>query len=177
MKEIFRDVVGYEGLYEVSTCGRVFSKKKTVPTKHGSTRSYPKKEMKLQENENGYLTVTLCKQGKRKVIPVHRLVAFAFIPNPSSKPQVNHIDENKKNNNIDNLEWVTNKENHDYGTARQRNVVNTSIPVVMIDAGKEIVFKSMSDAERAGHASVGGISACCRGKQKTAGGYQWRYLA
>lgn len=177
MCEQMRDVVGYEGLYEVSSYGRVFSKEKTVPTKNGYTRSYPYKEMKQQVNENGYLTVTLCKQGKRKVIPVHRLVALAFIPNPNGKPQVNHIDEDKKNNMLSNLEWVTNKENHDYGTARQRNVINTSIPVIAIDGDREVVFKSMSDAERAGYARTKGISRCCSGKQKTAGGYQWRYLA
>lgn len=113
--EEWRDIKGYEGLYQVSNLGRVKSL-----ARHKKNRG---KLQKVEETiriptveKNGYARVDLSKDGKRKMYCVHRLVAEAFVPNCENKPQVNHIDENRSNNNANNLEWVTNKENCNYGT-------------------------------------------------------------
>lgn len=106
MEEIWRPVVGYEGLYEVSSYGRV--------------RRVNKGLLKLQ-NVKGYNQVCLYKCGIRKIIKVHRMVAIAFIPNPDNLPQVNHRDEVKSNNCVENLEWCDNKYNNNYGTKIERH--------------------------------------------------------
>jgi len=175
-KEEWRDVVGYEGLYEVSNLGSVASKQKTVMAKNGTTRSYPRRKLKQYENSSGYMRVHLCKDGSSKMVLVHRIVAMAFVDNPSSKPFVNHLDENKQNNRADNLEWVTNDENLNYGTGRLKNAISESVPVLMIDGDKRMVFQSATFAERAGYASSNAIQNCCAGRQKTAGGFRWQYL-
>lgn len=121
--EVWKDIEGYEGLYQVSTCGNIKSLAK--PRKNGNGRSYIQKEKLLKQTftSTGYKKVELYKDGKRKGFKVHRLVAIAFIPNPDNKPEVNHIDGNKINNNIDNLEWVTSSENsiHAYETGLSPN--------------------------------------------------------
>ena len=99
--EIFRDIKGYEGKYQITSWGRVFNVDK-------------QKFIKLEMHDKGYLRVDLYdKSGKRKHHKVHRLVAKAFVENPNGLPQVNHIDGNPKNNSFTNLEWTTNKENRD----------------------------------------------------------------
>lgn len=120
--EVWKDIEGYEGLYQVSTCGNV----KSLPKiRRNGTGTYIQKErlLKPSNTSTGYKKVELCKDGKRKGFKVHRLVAIAFIPNPDNKPEVNHIDGNKINNNIDNLEWVTSSENsiHAYETGLNSN--------------------------------------------------------
>ena len=121
--EVWKDIEGYEGLYQVSTCGNIKSLAKS--RKNGNGRYYIQKEKLLKQSftTTGYKKVELYKDGKRKSFKVHRLVAIAFIPNPDNKPEVNHIDGNKINNNIDNLEWVTSSENsiHAYETGLSPN--------------------------------------------------------
>ena len=121
--EVWKDIEGYEGVYQVSTCGNIKSLAK--PRKNGNSRCYIQKEKLLKQSftSTGYKKVELYKDGKRKSFKVHRLVAIAFIPNPDNKPEVNHIDGNKINNNIDNLEWVTSSENtiHAYETGLSPN--------------------------------------------------------
>lgn len=109
MEEIWKDVVHYEGLYEVSNLGRVRSTStKKIKPQHSN---YNKKT-----GQGGYMVVNLWKFNKGKNEYVHRLVAMAFIPNPNNLPQVNHKDEVKTNNEASNLEWVTSKQNNNYGT-------------------------------------------------------------
>ena len=106
MEEIWKDIEGYEGLYQVSNLGRV----KSLAKKAG-TSNRTEKIIKNNVTRYGYYLNTLCKDGVVSYKSTHRLVAQAFIPNPQSKPTVNHIDGNRKNNNVSNLEWCTQQEN------------------------------------------------------------------
>lgn len=118
-EEIWKDIIGYEGLYQVSSLGRVRSL-----DRYDSNNHFLKgRILKLSANGKGYLKVALNSNGKAKTYSVHRLVLQSFIPNPDNLPQVNHKDENKTNNNVDNLEWCDNSYNLNYGTRkiRERN--------------------------------------------------------
>jgi hypothetical protein len=106
-----RPVVGWEGFYEVSDDGRVYSMARTVEKSDGTTKALPGREMCRTANSKGYLYVSLSRPGARKSARVHRLVAEAFIPNPERKAEVNHIDGNRANPRLDNLEWTTRSEN------------------------------------------------------------------
>ena len=111
--EIWKNIVGYEGKYQISNLGRV----KSLKDRYG----YRERILKPSTNKRGYKKVVLVKVGeKRKTFLVHRLVAEAFIPNPNNYSEVNHKDENPSNNNVDNLEWCTRKYNINYGTAIER---------------------------------------------------------
>ena len=114
MIEEWRPIEGYEGLYEVSNIGRVRSVDRFYYRLHKGKVLSPTKD------RYGYLTVTLNCNGKSKTIKIHRLVAQAFLPNPDNLPQVNHKDEDKTNNNVDNLEWCTAKYNVNFGTRQER---------------------------------------------------------
>ena len=110
MEEIWKDIKGYEGCYQVSSSGRIKSIERIVrgPSGNKKIKSRILKEFK---NQFGYYMVSLFKNGKHKNFQVHRLVAHSFILNPLNLPQVNHIDGNKENNCVDNLEWITNRDN------------------------------------------------------------------
>ena len=110
-KEIWKDIEGYVGLYQVSNLGRVRSLDRTIVYKEGKKHFYKGQILKQCRNKKGYLRVPLSTNDMRKTVIVHRLVATAFIPNPLSLPQVNHKDGNKANNSALNLEWVTGSEN------------------------------------------------------------------
>ena len=120
IEEIWRPVVGYEGLYEISSYGRVRSLDMYVKIGYGNDRLHKGKVLNPAKDTGGYLKVHLYCNGKQKTIDVHRLVAQAFLPNPDNLPQVNHKDEDKTNNNVTNLEFCTAKYNLSYGTARIR---------------------------------------------------------
>ena len=119
MIEEWRPVVGYEGLYEVSSYGRVRSVDRYVKVGYGSYRLHKGKVLSPAKNKYGYLAVNL-QAGNR--CNIHRLVAEAFIPNPDNLPQVNHKDEDKTNNSVDNLEWCSRKYNCNYGTRNIRRI-------------------------------------------------------
>lgn len=160
MKEEYRDIKGYEGLYQVSNLGNVkslkFGKEKIlIPTKKSC----------------GYLIVGLFKQGKRKFCLVHRLVAEAFIENTNKLPQVNHKDENKTNNQFTNLEWCDNKYNINYGTRTEK----TTKQVMCVETG--VVYPSAKEVERQLGFAQSNISNACNGKIKTCGGYTWKYVS
>ena len=117
-EEIWRPIVGYEGLYEVSSYGRVRSLDRYVKGK--SYRLHKGKVLSPGKNSRGYLSAVLSYNGKHKAITVHRLVAETFLPNPDNLPEINHKDEDKTNNSVDNLEWCDRSYNNNYGTARIR---------------------------------------------------------
>ena len=120
IEEIWRPVVGYEGLYEVSSYGKVRSLDRYVIDSLENKRFYKGKVLSPGIRPDGYLFVILSCNGKSKTINVHRLVAQAFIPNFDNLPMVNHKNEDKSNNRVDNLEWCNSKYNNNYGTARIR---------------------------------------------------------
>lgn len=156
MKEEWRDIEGYEGLYMVSNFGRVVSFQGCNP-----------RIMKLGMTRKGYQCVGLQKENQHKTCVVHRLVAKAFIPNPDNLPQVNHKDECKTNNRVDNLEWCTDKYNHNYGTyiERQRNSSPRNTPVLMFDLNGnfEKEFISAREAAREMNTNHALICHCCDG--------------
>lgn len=126
--EIWKDIPEYEGLYQVSNLGRVKSLERTIIRKNGIKQTIVERIMKPQPNSMGYLRVLLCKNGNSVQFFVHRLVAFAFIPNnnPTEKTLINHKDENPLNNHVDNLEWCNHSYNLNYGTCKERISVNVS---------------------------------------------------
>ena len=165
--DIWKSVDGYGGRYEVSNTGKVrslnYENMKIV------------RELKQCKHRKGYLLVLLYSNGKGKLVKVHRLVAEAFIPNPNNLPQVNHKDEDKTNNNVDNLEWCTNKYNANYGTKIKR----VSHPIIQLDKAGNVVahYSSLREASRQSGIHMRNIWRCCRQEngQKTAGGYVWKY--
>lgn len=170
-------VKGYEGLYEVSIDGEVRSLERI------DCRGQLRKEriLKPRKKRGGYLRVNLCRDGKVKTHPIHRLVAEAWLKNPDNLPCINHKDENPSNNHVSNLEFCTYQYNNTFGTAIQRRTEkNTngkkSIPVVALDKQGRIVhvFPSTREAGRNGF-NQGAVSACCRKVKKTYKGLIWLY--
>lgn len=178
MEEIWKDVAGYEGLYQVSNMGRV----KTLRKKVGTT--IRKEKILKQYNENGYLNVRLYKEKYKGVhCRVHRLVASAFCENDDavSKIEVNHKNENAFDNRADNLEWCTPIYNKTYGTRLCRIALANQKHVACFDREGKFIkeFPSLYDAGKwACGKEVGfsNISACARGKTSTAYGYRWRFV-
>lgn len=170
--EEWRPVVGYEGLYEVSSFGRV----RSLIGKG--------KERKLVKDEKGYLNVVLCKNGIYKGKKAHRLVAEAFIPNPENLPEVNHRDEDKTNNAVWNLEWCSMDYNIHYGTGIQRRADKQKylkmkpIRVFKYPSMEFLgVFQSITEAAKKFNCSLSGISNVLHKKQyyHQTGGYFFEF--
>ena len=165
-KEQWKPIPGFEGLYEVSTCGRV----RTV-RRQGSRGGILK-----QTTLHGYRMLALCKDGKYTRMGAHRAVALAFIENPNGLPFVNHKDENKTNNNADNLEWCTCTYNNNYGTARQRSSETKYRTCIGVwPDGTVRKYDSCTIAAKETGISQGNIWGACNGLWKRAGGVEWRY--
>jgi hypothetical protein len=163
--EVWKDIKGYEGLYQVSNFGRVKSL--------SNGRARKEKMRKISVRSGGYLYVGLYKNNKGQKFSVHRLVAEAFVPNPNKLNEVNHKDENATNNCADNLEWCTRSYNNNYGTRNERAAKSRSKPVVCVELGE--VYSGAEDAARKLRLHGSHIIACCDGERKTTGGYHWRY--
>lgn len=193
MEEVWKDVPGYEGLYQVSNLGRVKSLPRYVNGRKPLVKPLSERILKPWLNR-GYLLVRLCLNPKiRKSIGVHRLVASAFIPNPNNYPEIDHIDGNPSNNIVDNLRWVTRQQNELNPITRKRisnskigennpvygkrgKEIHNAKAVIRINwDGKEKYYESIADAARDNNIRESGISGCLIGKNKTSGGYIWRY--
>lgn len=172
--EIWKDIIGYEGLYQVSNLGGIKS----------LDRKYSKGEyiMNPTINHYGYKVVNLSKNKHKKFFSVHRLVSIHFIDNANNYDFVNHKDENKTNNVVTNLEWCTSKYNTNYGTciqrrsAKQKNkhgAKRVSQYTMSLELIKE--YPSIMEATRFTSISPRDICACCRGYKKSAYGYKWKY--
>ena len=192
--EEWRPIPNYEGLYEVSNLGNVRSLDRVVKGRPGTYARIKGKTLSPIKNGGGYLRVNLCNKYGRKAVFVHRLVAKAFIENFDNLPEVNHKDENKENNSLENLEWCDAKYNSNYGTSKQRCAEHNrgkhkhytyesfrrmigpkEKPVVGInyETKHTVFFRSMASAKKAGFSPVG-ISHCITNRQKTHKGYIWR---
>lgn len=185
--EVWKDVAGYEGIYQVSDMGRVRSIDRTVPCrKKGYTTMVKKgRVLNLTTNRLGYIEAHLynCQEQKTKIISVHRLVAIAFIPNTDKEHlrEINHIDENKSNNRVENLEWCDRAYNVRYGSSRIRAIKNN--PNVRKVAQYSKYGKLIAKYETVAHAScatgldASSISKACQGRLKTCGEYIWEYIS
>lgn len=176
MQEIWKDVEGFEGLYQVSNLGNVKSLERSVRNhKSGATRTIKEHILMAGRDKDGYLQVNLCKSGRMRAGKIHRLVAKAFIPNPENKPQVNHKDGNKNNNVVNNLEWNTKSENLIHSLYVLENTHGKkSKRIVCVETNE--VFPSISEAARKTGAKQPHISQCLKGKRHQSGGYHWREL-
>ena len=176
--ELWKDIKSFEGLYQVSTLGRVRSLDKYIDVKIRNVDKVLKrgKILKPAYDKDGYLRVSLCKNGKRTNFYVHRLVAEAFIPNPLNLPVINHKDEVKDNNYPYNLEWCTDEYNTNYGTANKRRAEKQSKKVYQYDMQGNLIkeWSSVAEAGRNGY-DHRTISACCLGKLKTHQNFIWSY--
>lgn len=146
-----RDVPGYEGLYAITSCGKIWSYKR-------------KKFLKPSDNGHGYLQVRLSKDSTLKTYKIHRLVAEIYLPNPDNLPQVNHIDEDKTNNALPNLEWCDAAYNSNYSNAKK---------VICVETNE--IFNSIKEAAIKNNVSKSAICMACKGKRNIAAGYHWRY--
>ena len=174
--EVWRDVRGYEGLYQVSTFGRVRSLDRTIHgVRYGQAWSSTRKgrEMCPNTDKDGYKTIKLCSEGRVSRWRVHRLVALAFIPNPEDKPQINHINGHKADNRVENLEWATNSENtlHKFKVLKCR--ASRVKETVCLDTMK--VYPTATAAARECGVDISHVVACCRGRRSHAGGYRFQY--
>lgn len=174
MEEIWKDIEGYKNLYQISNKGNVKSLKRKVKCKNGIYHTISEKILKPCKNGRGYLFVNLQKEGKIKNTRIHRLVANAFIQNPYNLQEVNHIDEDKTNNNVENLEWCTREYNVNYGYRTKLAAKAQSKKVLCVETN--IIYQSTREAERQLGLYHNNISNCCNGKQNTCGGYKWRYV-
>ena len=159
--EIWKDVSGYEGRYIVSTLGHIKNVKRN-------------KLLKPTIDSKGYSNVKLYMNNiQSKTHKVHRLVASAFLSNPDNKPQINHKDENRTNNRVDNLEWCTNKYNCNYGNHSK----HLSKPILQFDKNGNYICKwnGASEAGKALNICIQSIQKCCKLKRFSAGGYVWKY--
>lgn len=184
--EIWKDIPGFEGVYAASNKGRV----RSLPRIDCAGRNRSGKIL-AQQIVKGYLVVGLNHNKANKQCKVHRLVALAFIPNPSNLPQINHKDENPLNNNVGNLEWCDYLYNRNYGGRNERAAKTQSVrlrgriphpeyckSVYKIDptTGDILdIFPSASEAARQNGLQESKISSVCNGYRKTTGGYKWRY--
>lgn len=196
-KEIWKPIKGYESRYEVSNFGRVKSLDRKVRRldvkgrpSHVTVKGRILKPTLSVGVTGGYPTVKLMIDNKGKTKKVHRLVAEAFIPNPNNYPEVNHKDEDKTNNHVNNLEWCTKEYNNSYGTRYKRihshpnNVrrmkefgkpFRKKVKATSLTTGETKIYESMLSAEKDGFDS-GHISKACKGKYKQHKGYKWEYI-
>lgn len=187
--EIWKDIDGFETLYQISNFGRVKSLSHSVTWKNGVTREYETRILKNAEHTKGYNFITLTKDKKTFYRSVHRLVASAFVSNPENKPQVNHIDGNVRNNRYDNLNWMTNSENglHAYkylGRVSARGMLgksgalnSTSKVIYQFTINGEFLAKYESGRQAAKITGFGqgNIAAVARGLYEIRHGYRWSY--
>lgn len=193
MEEIWKDIDGYEGLYQVSNMGRVKSLGRYKIARNNSISFMSEIIKKTQISKKGYITVTLNNNKQRKTFKVHRLVAQAFLDNPDNLPQINHKDEDKTNNviwvnddgsidyNKSNLEWCDNKYNCNYGNhsiniskklKRHPSIIKSVLQLNLNEEYVKIWDSSTDICEILGYNKTC-ISECCNGKQKTDYGYKW----
>lgn len=185
--EIWKDIKGYEGKYQISSYGRIRSLKRTAIRSYRGNYLVKNKILKQSTDKRGVKRVGLYNNG-RHTFQVHRLVAQTFIPNPNDLPDINHIDENPSNNNVENLEWCTREYNNNYGTRNERHskkIQGSKHPqskkVKCITTGE--IFNCMQEAARKYNVSQAHITHCCQGRRNYTGKHpttkeplKWEYI-
>lgn len=180
--EIWRPIAGYEGLYEVSNCGRIKSLRPNTKIKNKDGL------MRFKYDTHGYYRVNLTKNKEQRSFLVSRLVAIAFIPNEKGLPHVGHEDDNRNNNSVANLYWTDAKENNNHNGKMElfqkkhvekieqiKNAISCPVRAINENTGEVLEFESMQEAQRNGF-SCSHISQCCNGKRKNHGGYKWEKI-
>lgn len=167
--EEWKEVYGYDYLFEVSNQGR-------IRTKYYNNKGYQKdyREIIPLDNGHGYLRLNIKRNRKQITVYIHKLVAEYFIDNPNGYTEINHKDENKLNNSADNLEWCVHKYNANYGTAKYRRAEKARKRIRCIENGK--VYASMSKAAADVNVGITAISNCLNGRSKSCAGYTWEYV-
>lgn len=164
MKEIWKDIPSYEGYYQASTLGRI----KSLKYWSNVQKKYYDRELilKTTKDKGGYPYLTLSKNGVKKTVRVHKLIALTFVPNPNNYRHINHINKNKECNLPSNLEWCTQTYNTRYSKAKV---------VKQYDLDGNFIKEWVSINEAMNQTNIKHIWDCCKGKRKTAGSYIWRY--
>jgi len=173
-EEVWKDVIGYEGKYQISNMGRLKTLRREISFGRGR-RFVNETIIKTSVQPNGYVSFAMNKNRKKKTTYVHRLVAQAFIPNPENKATVNHVNGIKTDNRVENLEWNTQSENNKHiysGLGKNPK----AIPIVQLTLNGDFVkrFESAKEAQRNGF-KQSSISLCCLNKQKAHSGFLWKY--
>lgn len=168
---MWKPIIGYEGLYEISDDGEIKSLRY-----YGSEKSHLLKPCK--NNQTGYLQVVLTKDGKHKTKTIHRMVAEHFLENHNGEKCINHKDENKQNNKAENLEWCCYSYNNQYNGRSKKIAKVQGKRVLQLDKNHKVIdeFDSTREAGRKTGLNQRHISECCNGKAKTTGGYYWAYV-
>lgn len=179
--EIWKDIQGYEGLYQISNYGNLKSLDHIVKTKNQynkiSNRTVKGKKIKKSFDRDNYYTVSLCKNNNKTTKRIHRLVAQAFIPNLENKSMINHKDENKQNNNFSNLEWCTAKYNTNYNNMPKRRGISKRKKVYQFDKQNNLIkiWNYSKEAAEFYKVKDSSIRGCCCGKTKTIKKFIWKY--
>lgn len=165
MKETYKDIQGYEGKYQISNLGNVYS-------------LITNKILKPRLTLDGYYQVDLCKDGVKRHLYIHRLVAQSFLDNPKNYKIVNHKDENSMNNIASNLEWCDSTYNNNYGNCKRKISEANSIKINQYDMNGNFIkqWLGINNIERCLKINKGNICMCCKGKRNNAGGYKWEYM-
>lgn len=182
---VWKSINGFEGYYEISDTGCVRSVDRDIIAKNGMKYHLKGKMMKLTPairkdriSDSNYIVVNLRKYGKSHVIPVHILVAKAFIPNPDNLPTVNHKDGNKSNNVVENLEWTSYAENNIHALRNNLRKPRGNPIAQKTDEGLVVgVYKSTNEASRVTGISIASISHCLNGHTNHAGGFVWEKIS
>lgn len=178
MEEIWKDIKGYEGLYQISSFGRVKSLERKVKARY-NYQLIKEKIRKLNKTTAGYLYVVLSKKGVNQTHLVHRLVAEAFLQkNEENLECINHIDENKENNSITNLEWCSYQYNNTYKNIHLRRNLDAQKKIIIqydLDMNEIKRWNSLSEIPKVLNISISNVIACCNYKRNHCGGYKWRY--
>ena len=162
-----KDIQFYESLYAATEDGQIYSYRS-------------KKFLKPKVRKDGYLEITLCKEGKKKSCLVHRLIAETFLPNPEGKPQISHLDETRSNNAVSNLAWADAKTNCNMPEHKKRkseSLMNNTSSKKVLCVETNTVYESMSEASRQLGCSPQNIYRACKESYRSACGYHWRYCS
>ena len=167
----------FEGLYEVSNLGNIRSLDRDILCKNGIVHHITGKVLDTSSYKENYKQASLYKDRKYYHRYVHRLVAEAFIPNPENLPQVNHKDEDKTNNCVSNLEWITPKDNCNYGTRNERQGLGHSKPIQQYDLEGNFIkeWESAAEVEKVLGFNHSNISKCCLRRYNVAYNYKWKF--